>query len=68
MHPHRDRFIFRLSSDILVDCALPLYDGQLPIEMLEDKVEIGEIMFTLQSDVNSEDASSQSKASPSTYS
>jgi hypothetical protein len=44
-------------------CALPLYDGQHSLEMLEDKIEIGEITFALRSDVSSEDASSQDMAS-----
>jgi len=41
-------------------CALSLYDGQHSAEMLEDKIEIGEITFTLRSDASSEAAWSQS--------
>jgi len=44
----------------LADCALSLYDGQHSTEMLEDKIEIGEITFTLRSDASSEAAWSQS--------
>ena len=47
----------------LADCALSLYDGQHSSEMLEDKIEIGEITFTLRSDASSEAAWSQGKAS-----
>ena len=52
----------------LADCALSLYDGEQFSEMLEDRIEIGEIMFTLRSDATSEDVSSEDKASFTTYS
>lgn len=50
---------------MLADCALPLYDGRQFTEMLEDRIEIGEITFTLRSDAT--DGYASGKASPTTY-
>ena len=50
-----------MTRSSLADCALSLYDGQHFTEMLEDRIEIGEITFTLRSDTSS-DASSAVKA------
>ena len=60
--PHRSD-----TQHALVDCALSLYDKQEFAELLEDRIEIGEITFTLRNDVTDEDASSEGKASPTTY-
>lgn len=56
-----------LNTRSFADCALSLYDGQQFAEVLEDRIEIGEITFTLRRDSPGEDASSEGKASFTTY-